>query len=262
MNGGDQAGGRSLQIGQEQLMAVIRAMATGGRGGTAGLEDPDNPLPPGPWDPVIKIALEKVGIAGTVFGPSPQPWKVFGPFPEPWRVLGPDPHPWHVAFGPHPDPWRIAFASIAARHPEIWDIIGGTPGLADEVALNPQPLPPRFAFVTALAQSVTERAGMFQEFADAARGMGRGEGEQQGIIIVGGYVSRFVDDICGNDFRFRWPFPWPRPNWLDAEVRGIDLVVMSAQFDQGAREAFNPEVGRAFADASGRLAEAGLSRMR
>ena len=231
-------------------MAVIRAMATGGGRGSAGLEDPENPLPPGPWDPVIRIALERIGIGGTVFGPFPQPWRVSRPHLEPWRM----------AFGPFPEPWRLAFASIAARHPEIWDIIGGGPGLADEVALNPQPLPPRFAFLTALAQSLTDRAEMFQEFADAA-GIGR-EGEQQGIIVVGGYLSRFVDDICGNDFRFRWPFPWPRPNWLGAEVAGIDLVVMAAQFDQAAEEAFNTEIGRALKEGSRKLAEAGLSRMR
>lgn len=261
MNGDNQTDSRPFQIGREQLMAIIRALTrTGGGSGSAGLEDPDNPLPPGPWDPVIRVALERIGVADSVFGPFPEPWRISGLHPEAWQLLGPHPEPWHTAFGSVADARRIAFASIAARHPEIWDIIGGSPGRADKVALNPQPLPPRFAFLTAFVQALTDRAGMLQEFAEAS-GIRR-EGEQQGIIVVGGYLSRFVDDICGNDFRFRWPFPGPRPKWLDAEVGGVDLVVMAAQFDHAAGEAFNKEMGRGLRDASEQLVEAGLSRMR
>jgi hypothetical protein len=231
----------SLHISQEKLLAFVRTMFSG----STGREDDEHPLPPGPWDPVIRVALERTNV----FGPHPEPWRVFG-HPVPWR-------PMESVFGPLPDAWKIAFASILARHPAIWDAIGGGHGFSDEVALNPQPLPPRFAFLVALAQTVLRRAELIHEIADAMRR----EGEQQGIIIVSGYITRFVDDICGNDFRFKWPFPWPRPNWLAKEVSGIDLVVMATQFDQAAKETFDRELQQNLADASGKLAKAGLSKM-
>jgi len=211
---------RPLAVSREQLFALVRAL---GAGGAAGREDDEHPLPPGPWDPVIRAALERVSV-----------------------------------FGPRPEPWKAVLARILARHPEIWDAIGGGPGFGAEVALNPQPLPPRFAFLGALARAVISRAEMLQEVADATRR----EGEQQGIIIVGGYVSRFVDDFCGTGFKFRWPFPGPRPNWFAGEVDGIDLVVLAVQFDGAAGETFNPELRQSLADASAKMAEAGLSKMR
>lgn len=246
---------RSLHISQEQLLAVVRAMI----GGSRGREDNEHPLPPGPWDPVIRVALERINV----FGPHPEPWRGFGPG-VPWqtveRVFG-NPVPWRTTesvFGPLPDPWKVIFASIVAKYPAIWDIIGGGPSFGAEVALNPQPLPPRFAFLASLAQTVISRAELIHEIADATRR----EGEQQGIIIVSGYIARFVDDICGNDFRFKWPFPWPRPNWLAEEVSGIDLVVMATQFDQAAKEIFNRELRQNLADASAKLAEAGMTKIR
>ncbi len=58
----------------------------------SGYPDPENPQPPGPWDPHIRRALQSV----------------------------------QLVFGPHPEPWV-------------------------QVALNPQPLPPRTLFFTAVA---------------------------------------------------------------------------------------------------------------
>ena len=198
-------------------------------GGSRGREDDEHPLPPGPWDPIIRVALERIGV--------------FGPQPEPWRVLDRSA--------------RRLFAGILARHPEISDAIGGGHSFGDEVALNPQPLPPRYAFLVSVAQALTSRVELLQEIADATAR----EGEQQGIIIVGGYVSRFVDDFCGTEFRLRYPFPGPRPHWFTAELDGIDMVVMATQFEQAAKESFSPDLRRNLADVSARLAEAGLSRM-
>jgi hypothetical protein len=210
---------------QQKLLAFVRAMI----GGSRGREDDEHPLPPGPWDPVIRVALERIGF--------------FGPQPEPWRVLDRSA--------------RLLFAGILARHPEISDAIGGGHSFGDEVALNPQPLPPRYAFLMSVAQALISRAELLQEIADATAR----EGEQQGIIIVGGYVSRFVDDFCGTGFRLRYPFPGPRPHWFTAELDGIDMVVMATQFEQAAKESFSPDLRRNLADVSTRLAEAGLSRM-
>jgi hypothetical protein len=209
---------QSLHISQEKLLAFVRTMI----GGSKGREDDEHPLPPGPWDPVIRLALERINV-----------------------------------FGPHPEPWKVIFASLLARHPEIWDAIGGGHSFSEEVALNPQPLPPRFAFLGSVAQVVISRAELFQEIADATRR----EGEQQGIIIVSGYIARFVDNFCGTDFRFKWPYPWPRPNWFISELDGIDLVVMATQFEQAAKETFSPDLRQNLADASAKLAEVGLSKM-
>jgi hypothetical protein len=222
----------SFHISQENLLAVVRTMI----GGSRGREDDEHPLPPGPWDPVIRVALERINV--------------FGPQPEPWRSIA-------SVFGPHPEPWKVIFASIFARRPENWDAIGGGHSFGAEVELNPQPLPPRFAFLVSVAQTVISRAELIQEIADATRR----EGEQHSIIIVGGYIARFVDDFCGADFRLKYPFPGPRPHWFAKKLDGIDLVVMATQFEQAAKETFSQDLRQNLADASAKLAQAGLSKM-
>ena len=245
----EQTGHESLNINKENLLSFVREMIGSGK---SGREDDENPLPPGPWDPVIRAALQRI----IVFGPDPIPWRVFGLFPQPWRVtemLGPEPIPWkdligvfeqNKVFGPRPEPWREA-------------ILGSIFNSWQRTALNPQPLPPRFSFMLTLAQTVTSRAELMQEMADASKR----EGEQRGIIIVSGYISKFVDDFCGNDFKLKFPFPGPRPRWFAEKLGGIDLVLMAAQFDQSSRETYSPDLRRNLADASSKLAETGLSRL-
>jgi len=89
----------------------------------------------------------------------------------------------------------------------------------------------------------------------------QGGGEERGIIIVSGYIARFVDDFCDTGFRLKYPFPGPRPHWFGEELNGIDLVVMAMQFEQAAREVFNPGLRQNLADASAIFVEAGLSKM-
>lgn len=153
----------------------------------------------------------------------------------------------------NPVPWKVAFESILAKHPEIFDVIGG--GHSSGEALNLQPQ--RFAFLVSVAQAVTSRAELLQEIVDATPR----KGEQQGIIIVNGYTSRFSDDWCGNGFRLKWPFPGPRPHWFTNELDGIDLMVMAMQFEQAAKETFSPDLRKNLADISAKFVEAGLSKM-
>jgi len=170
--------------------------------GTSGYPDPDNPQPPGPWDPVIRKALGRV----------------------------------EAVFGPHPEPWK--------------------PNPFERVGLNPQPLPPKVAFASVIAQEVIERALNMQEIADALPR----QGQQQGIIIVGGLVGRFIDD-CGNDRLWRKrPFPPPRGK-DENRLSPVELVTMGVQFDQAAREAFHKGVKEQFERAGASLIEMGISRM-
>jgi hypothetical protein len=149
-------------------------------------------------------------------------------------------------------------ASLLTRHPEaIAALGGGSHGFGEEVALNPQPLPPRFAFLLAVAQLVISRAELLQEVADATPR----SGEQHGIIIVGGYTSRFSDDWCGNGFRLKYPFPGPRPHWFISELSGIDLIVMAVQFEQAAKGTSSQDLRQNLSDASAKFVQVGFSKL-
>lgn len=147
--------------------------------------------------------------------------------------------------------WR----EIAAKHPEVWDVIGGDP-LA-QISLNPQPLPPRPAFLAGVVLEFTERMTLVLEIADLIPR----PGGEKGIVIVGGHVARFVDDLCLNTLQVRWPLPWSAPSWFPDGLSGADLIVMGTQFQQSAATAMNRELGRTFADAAHALLEAGAARL-
>ena len=197
----DRASEQSIQINQRELLVLVRGLL----GDDRGRPDDEHPLPPGPWDPVIRRALELV-----------------------------------IYFGPHPEPWQAI----------------GSSSILDRVGLNPQPLPPRVAFAASIAQAMVDRAELIQEVADAARIQGTPQS-----IIIGGYINRFVDDFCGNGFRLKFPFPGPRPGWFSEELDGIDLVVMGAQFEQAAKQAYQPEMQRVLGNAAEKLVQQGLSRV-
>ncbi len=147
--------------------------------------------------------------------------------------------------------WRV----IAEKHPEIWQVIGGDP--QSQVALNPQPLPPKSAFLAAIILEFTERMTMVAEIADLIPR----PGGERGIIIVGGHVARFVDEICSNGLHIQWPLPWPAPPWFSDMLSGADLIVMGTQFQQSAVIAMDRDLGRTFADAAHALLEAGAARL-
>jgi len=157
---------------------------------------------------------------------------------------------------PPPERWdrlvRVALGRV------LWLAAGPSPlAWLDRVELNPQPLPPRSLFLKALAQEVISHTGLLQELASALST----DGEQKGIIIIGGYVSRFADEFCGNGFRLGWGHPGPPPQWFPTEMTGADLIVLASQFALGAKEAFNPELRTALAGAASKLAQTGAARM-
>ncbi len=143
--------GENFHISYEKMISLVNHLY----GGDSGNPNPDEPLKPGPWDPVIRK------VAKQVFGPQPEPW--------------------HIAFGPRPEPWRsdvkidrLVLDIIARRHPEVYDAIGG--GRFDWVALNPQPLPPKETFVIAFTEEVLDRVLLMQDIADAVNQRGRTTG--------------------------------------------------------------------------------------
>lgn len=159
--------------------------------------DPEgDPQPPGPWDPVIRQAIEKV-------------------------------------FGPHPEPWRTRFESVA---------------------LNPQPLPPRWAFGVEFIRLAADRLVLIQEAADAIR-----TGDERGIIVVGGRVSELVEFVCGNHFPRRIP-PRPGPD-PDPRLTGQELVLMGAALIGHSKALVNEALAGEFTAAGEKLIGAGLERL-
>jgi hypothetical protein len=184
---------------------------------TTGHAYPDAGDTPGPLDPYMRRALERTAV-GSGIGAGL---------------------------------WRL----IAEKHPEIWDVIGGDPQA--RVGLNPQPLPPRSAFLASVVLEFTERMTLVAELADLIPR----PGGDRGVIVVAGHVAGFVDGICANALHIRWPLPWPAPSWFADTLSGADLIVMGTQFQQSAAIAMDRELGRTFADAAHALLEAGAARL-
>ena len=215
----------SYRIDSDKLFSLLEPFG-------ASYPNPDDPPhKPGPWDPLIRQALKNLGGG---------------------------------RFGPHPDPWRSSgleglFAIIAHRFPQIWEVLGGS-GIADRVALNPQPLPPRYRLMFALGEALAERAEMLGEMGRALARGSQGESER-GIIVVGGYVDELVDDWCGTIIRPRWPFPGPKPNWFPTEFNGRDTLTLAAAIHQASGQMSDQSVSRALEGAAEKLANAGLEQM-
>ncbi len=86
------------------------------------------------------------------------------------------------------------------------------------------------------------------------------------IIIVSGYLSKFVDDICPDPPTIkipkkRWPFPWPPEPEPDPRWTGLELAVIGTIFQNEARLAGNEGIQSALNEAGEKLLETGLSRM-
>ncbi len=213
---------------KQQLVSLVSQLISG-------MPNEEDPQPPGPWDPVIFGALRRTANALDSLSMG--------------KVLSGN---WQHVYGPRPEPWHVI---AATRHPELWDVIGGGP--LSWTALNPQPLPPKVIFTSALATEVINRAVLRQEIAD----MMPREGDQQGIIIVSGYIEKFVDEFCGTGFKLRFPIPVPPPPWFSEEISGMDLIVVGTQFQGAVPGIFNENLRQTFTDAAAKLIETGVSRI-
>lgn len=223
-----------LNITREQLLKIV-SLAFDADGEQP---NPDEPHKPGPWDPFIREAFDWM--------------KFLGPFPEPW----------HAGFSRPPEPWRGKFDSgqilriIARRFPQIWDVIGDGRGF-DDVALNPQPLPPRYAFAEALAQVFIRRAEVMSDVIANLRAAGL---EERGIIVVGGRdFLTMIDEICGNGFRLIRPKP--RPFWWKDSFGTAEYLIMAARFEQSVSETADENLSGVFRKAAAKLLDAGLEKL-
>lgn len=185
---------------------------------------------------------------------------------------------------------------LASTHPELYDLpqFGG-PIFHDRVsrvALNPQPLPPRYLLMLSLAQAVVSRAELMQDLASAMTN----DAEKRGIIIVSGYVASFVREVRQAQFQMPlrstvvqekarhgrhiplfhldvyfdvWPWvghrpppppPPEHPDWNE-KLSGVDLVILGTAFAEAAKSMFDQELRHAFADAAAQLTEAGTARI-
>ena len=235
-------------ISQSQLLTLVASLIHG----HTGREDDEHPLPKGPWGPVIREALSHSFAA---YPSTPTNYALS--------------YPGH--FGRDSESWLTFLAYL---NPLIWELVKGGPAgpgrrslslVAEPAALNPQPLPPRIVFISALAQVVIQRAELLHELATAST-------TERQISVSGGYIGRFIDDACGNDFWeylklfLAWwfnqhrPIPWPGPQ-PDWNQRSIDLIVLATQFQQAALQSFSSELGRELHVASGKLLEAGIAHI-
>ncbi|SRR5215204_249465 len=214
-----QTNGEALYISREKLTTLVNQIF----GGANSNPNPDEPFKPGPWDHVIRK------VAKEFFGPQPEPWR------SEFKLN------------------KIILGIIAARNPEIFDVIDGRFTRAE---LNPQPLPPRAAFVSAVTEEVIDRALLIQEIADALNQ----PGEDNGIIIVGGRLSQFVDELCGNNFKVKIPFPKPKRG-EDELLSGLDLIAAGAVFEQNAAVVVHEGFRNELRNAGLRLIETGIQRL-
>ncbi len=146
---------------------------------------------------------------------------------------------------------RQAIAQVVGQAAEPWHLFAA----GSQPRLNPQPLPPGVRFFHAVVDVMVSRAEMLDEFSRAITE------EERGIIIVGGYVSEFSDDFCGNGFRLVWPYPGPPPPWFTSELDGGDLLVMAGQLSRSAGEAFGVGLRDALSGAANQFARTGFARL-
>jgi hypothetical protein len=108
-----------------------------------------------------------------------------------------------------------------------------------------------------MADELDKRAELLHEIVAATSD----DGAQRGIIIVGGYVSEFVDEFCGDGFRLVWPYPGPPPQWFASELEGADLLVLASQFAAQAAQAFGEGLQDQLAAGSAEFAAVAVTRM-
>ena len=122
--------------------------------------------------------------------------------------------------------------------------------------LNPQPLPPRAKLLVDITQQIVDRTLLIQETADTINQTGN----EQSIIIVGGKVNKFVDEI--DELCPRIPRKFPKPKGGSADrFSAVELLAAGAVFQQNASTVANEGLRQELNNAGAKLVEIGIARM-
>lgn len=227
-----QAKGGTTNISREKLVSLAKHLY----GGNAANLTPVEPVKPGPFDSIIRK------VSGKVFRPQPDPWHT---------VAVPSTQPWHSDFNTD-----NLFQIIAQRHPDIYEVING--GRHNWTALNPQPLPPKAAFIAAFTEEVMDRILLMQEVADAMNKTG----EEQAIIIVSGKLDNLVEELFGPHFKAKIKIPFPYPHQEDdGRLSGLELIVAGAVCESIAATVVNKGLQQEIMKAGEKLIETGFGRI-
>jgi hypothetical protein len=126
-----------------------------------------------------------------------------------------------------------------------WGPIGPRPWLRHGIAwLNPQPLPPRWA----------QAASFADQLIAATAGAGDVESGRRSLML-------YVDDLCPPPRVVPVPGPFPWPKWAVRDVLAVDLFVIGGRFRQAAARTQDAALADTFAEAAGRLFEAGSAEL-
>ena len=182
--------------------------------------------------PLDSITLTRTALAGLLAQFKPNPFDDKPTPPVPWgpvirrAIAGPgDPIPWKP-----------------------------TPG--SQVGINPQPLPPRWALVSAIADAV--RVYLENGIIFVGGAVGR-DAEPRALEHAGGLLAKFVDEYCGTFVRWL-PKP-PRPFGTDAATLGADLVVLGFGLERNAAAVSHSGLRTLLLETSDRVLALGTERL-
>jgi len=142
-------------------------------------------------------------------------------------------------FGPRPEPWVTSASNLLSQ-----------------VALNPQPLPPRLTYTTVLAQEIVNSIANLQDIAEIL--------PEDAQARVGDIANRrleiFFDDYCGTPPR-KSPFPRPKSSDVIEGFNPLELVIIGTQFEVAATTLINGGLQESLSALGAKLVEQGTSQL-
>ena len=170
-----------------------------------------------------------------------------------WGPIGPVVHgiSW-VALNPQPLPprWVVGIIKQFGPHADQW-----TEGPGPQPWKKPGPVPDPWKGAL-LARVEIDRMVVLARMVEAVGG------ERQGVVRR--QLAEILDEWCGTPPRPRWPLPWPFPfKWRDEEFKigPADLILMGVQFHKAAEGLRDSGLAEDFAAAADRLTQTGLERL-
>lgn len=212
----------SITLSRKQFVRLVTSLT-----GLGDYPNPDDPLPDGPWGPIIRETIYgRTGYSAARSGLAEA-----GPQPQPWRTQ------WEsVLLNPQPLPPRW-----------VWS------------AVNPQPLPPRWAWSVLMAQAIVAD---IQRTMHTFRLLPP-EFQEQAVEATRHNLAALVDDWCGTG-KPRWPFPWPGPgpdpDPRDLLVTPLDLIMSGTLLAQLAGTV-SEQLREAVVETAVALQNAGLEQL-